>query len=243
MKIAICFFGLTRSLNRTVSSITENIIDPLKSQDHQVDVYMHTYKLEVLTNYRSGEKNCLLDTTEYKLLEPFEGFAIDDQNDIDKILDFLAYRSKGDPWRDGYNSLNNLLRQHYSLQRVTSLWVSKKHEYDAVMYCRPDVQFIARLNVDWLFNLGDRDIVVPSFLPCTGYNDRFAIGKPDTMLIYGNRRELALNYSMHHNLHAERFLKYVLDSNNLHVIQVKFPFIRVRANGSLSSVDKRYSLH
>ena len=67
-EIAICFFGLTRSLRYNIESIQKNIFDILDNSEYSYDIYMHTYNLEVINNDRSNEYNCKLDTEEYKLL-------------------------------------------------------------------------------------------------------------------------------------------------------------------------------
>ena len=43
-RVAICFFGLTRSLKHTIDSINTNIFQPLKNSNIEYDVFLHTYK-------------------------------------------------------------------------------------------------------------------------------------------------------------------------------------------------------
>lgn len=236
MKVAICFFGLTRSLSKTIDSIHTCIFKPL--QHLECDIYLHTYKLYRLTNRRSGEHNCKLDPNEYKLLEPLK-YIIDDQQQVDKLLQFNNYKTKGDPWRDGYASLHNLLRQFHSLHRVTTLWETSGIDYDVVIYCRPDVLFQIPINIAWLNELRDNQILVPSFLPCRGCNDRFAIGKPSVMKVYGHRLLQAREYSKSNKLHAESYLKNILVSSGITPKLVQFPFYRVRANGNISALDRQ----
>ena len=50
-KVALAFFGITRSLKYTVDSINKQIIDVLKNNNMEVDIFLHTYKLT--TNYIS----------------------------------------------------------------------------------------------------------------------------------------------------------------------------------------------
>ena len=44
-KIAIIFYGLTRSLNKTINSIHENIFNVLKENLIEYDIFIHTYKI------------------------------------------------------------------------------------------------------------------------------------------------------------------------------------------------------
>ena len=39
---ALCFFGVNRSLNRTIASIRARILEPLRERCAKVDVYFHT---------------------------------------------------------------------------------------------------------------------------------------------------------------------------------------------------------
>ena len=103
-KIAICFFGLTRSLKKTIILLNKNIFEKLKENNFMYDIYLHTYKLKSLTNSRSGEKDCLLDNDEYKLLKTVE-IMIEDQNEFDKTFNLKDYTKHGDPWYDKFQSL------------------------------------------------------------------------------------------------------------------------------------------
>ena len=43
-KTAIIFFGLTRSLEKTIESIKNNLLIPLKENNLEYDIFIHTYK-------------------------------------------------------------------------------------------------------------------------------------------------------------------------------------------------------
>ena len=77
-RVALAFFGLTRSLKYTIDSIRKNIFQQLKTADIAYDVYLHTYNLKRLSNSRSGEAAVDLNTTEWRLLEP-DHFVTTDQ--------------------------------------------------------------------------------------------------------------------------------------------------------------------
>ena len=70
-RVALCFFGLTRSLSFTIDSIRLNLLKPLKDGGYEVDVFLHTYNLQRLDNPWTGEDDDL-NTTEWQLLEPFD---------------------------------------------------------------------------------------------------------------------------------------------------------------------------
>ena len=51
------------------------------------------------------------------------------------------------------------------------------------------------------------------------------------MLLYGERYLHAFDYSLNNKLHAETYLKYILNKNKIDIIKIKFNFHRIRANG------------
>lgn len=60
MKIAVVFWGITRSLKYTINSIEENVLNQLS--DHKVDIILHSYKLNTLyKNKRANEPEHYLD--------------------------------------------------------------------------------------------------------------------------------------------------------------------------------------
>jgi hypothetical protein len=44
-KVAIIFFGLTRTLGKTINSIEENLFKPLRDNSIEYDIFIHTYKI------------------------------------------------------------------------------------------------------------------------------------------------------------------------------------------------------
>ena len=62
-KIAICFFGITRSLKYTIGSIEENILNPARTLG-DVRVFAHFFNQERVENSRSRESTAL-DRSEY----------------------------------------------------------------------------------------------------------------------------------------------------------------------------------
>lgn len=67
-RVAIAFYGLTRSLKYTIQSIRENVFEKLTEGGFEYHVYLHTYSLEKTERTRSGE-SASLNKTEWKLLD------------------------------------------------------------------------------------------------------------------------------------------------------------------------------
>ena len=244
-EIAICFFGLTRSLRYNIESIQKNIFDILDNSEYSYDIYMHTYNLEVINNDRSNEYNCKLDTEEYKLLKP-NHLSITNQNKFDETVDIKDYIDHGDPWEKQekveYTSLKNLLRQFNSLNIVTNLWIDKKINYKCIIYLRPDLQYLTPLNLEviqFIFTKDKPIIFTPNWCEYGGKNDRFAIGTPSAMKIYGTRLKHARNFSKIRTLHSEQFLKNILKRGKVIMKPLNMKAVRVRANGSINKQDKQ----
>ena len=127
MRIAVCFFGLSRSLRTTHESIRENVLDPCRRTGETVSL-AHLYYQGRVTNVRSGE-DAVLDPDDYRLLDLD---AVWLQFKVPAELASIVERLKpfGDEWNDGFSSLNNLIRQLYSLSSVYQM--TRLYEPDVV---------------------------------------------------------------------------------------------------------------
>ena len=244
MRVALCFWGICRSTSRTIESIRSCILQPLEAAGIQFDIYVHTYLIyRPYTNPRAEEFSLQLRNTDWKLLGAKEGaYMVENQDRVDLDLQLVKYRSQGNPWPEddgGFNTLDNHVRALWSLNQVTSLWTHSGIQYDAVIYLRPDVQYLRPLVVDWIRGIPEHTVCMPNFHLHTGCNDRFAIGKPSVMEIYGRRFKGALAYSYHAKLHSEQYLAHTLQNANIRIEYIPFRFKRVRANGELCESDKQ----
>ena len=242
-KIAICFWGLLRSLRFTLPSIRQCIFKPLDDAKLPYEILLHTY-----TN----------NSAEYKLLNP-DIYKVDDQDQIHSRIKPEQYMSKGNPWEsenkeDLVATFNNHILSLWSLKQVTLLWLKSPRKYSHILYCRPDVTYINPIDVNWLLSKSD-SIYIPNFqrfgckllegrsksYKCAyrnfKVNDRFAIGKPEQMKVYGLRFDSALEYSKKHMLHSEIFLGDTLLKHKISVKFIRFGFLRTRINGMFAKSD------
>lgn len=230
MKIALCFWGITRSLKYTYPSIKKFIFDDLASHSIQYDIFIHTYNVHTTyNNRRAGEHFIILDNDEWKLINPTE-ILVDDQENLD--IDFQSYRSQGDPWHSGFQTFDNHIRALWSLYRVSTLWQKQSAgTYDYVIYLRPDVMYYKSLfSVIPSSAALKNEIILPNF-HLYPINDRFCIAPPAIAKIYGERFLSALEFSKKNQLHSEKYLFWTLQQNNIRITQIHFPFHRVRADG------------
>jgi hypothetical protein len=230
MKIALAFWGLTRSLKYTISSIKKYIFEPL--QDHDVTVFVHTFSVEgSYNNPRAREKGLTLNNEEYKLL----GHSIsqvESQKSVKEQLDLKQYKTKRDPWNTKYATVENFICAMYSKkQLVTLIQTSGKH-FDYIIFLRPDVKYLCPIDTSLFQNANASTICVPNFHLYSHFNDRFCIATYENGLVYGNLFSHMLEYSKQHPLHSETFQYNCLTKlYNLKIHYVPFYFNRVRADG------------
>ncbi len=124
-RVALCFWGLTRSLNFTVDSLRENILSILEKNGVKYDIFMHTYCFEgEYYNPFSCERGTL-DFEQHKILmgenpDP-KFFKMENQHEIKEMLNTEQYRTFEDPWGNGYGTCDNFILALYSKLQVTNL--------------------------------------------------------------------------------------------------------------------------
>lgn len=229
-KIAIGFFGVTRSLKWTLPSIRENIIAPA-NQLGDVRLFAHFYQQTHITNPRSGEDDPL-DPEEYRLLECDEVQLEEPGHCLDEAR-YEWILSHGDAFHDGGKSLANLIHQLHSLQmvgRMITAW-----QPDVVVLARPDLRYHDNLGqaMRQQCSRSARYLSVPDWQWYGGVNDRLAIGSAHACQAYANRIDLIPAYLRKTGgpLPAERFLRFSLNRHGLIPIATHMTASRVRAAG------------
>jgi hypothetical protein len=239
MRIALCYWGLCRSTDKTIDSIEECIYTPLRQAYVDFDIYLHTYEISGnYTNVFAQEIDISLNNKLYKLLKP-TACLIENQLVVDKQLNLPAYFTKGlcEQWKsivtnedDIVAMTYNHIRALHSLKQVTGLWLNSQKTYDRIVYLRPDVKFITKLDTNWLTTLKPHECIAPNNATHP-VNDRFAILYPKNAQIYGQRLDELLKFSKHNPVHSEGYLGYIIRKYQIKVKTKDFQFRRVRANG------------
>lgn len=238
MKIALCFFGITRSLKYNIKSIEKKIFDELKREKIDFEIYLHTYKHNNYVNKRTEENCDNVDNEEYNLLNP-KYLQIDNQDEIKQSLDLEKYRTHDDPWKTNYNSVDNFILAQYSKLQINNMIQTNKKIYDFIIYLRPDVYYMDTFNTDFLKNVCDNAICCPDFHLYSDLNDRFGITNMKTYLIYGNIFQFLYDYSKKEKLHSETIISSILKENNIDIVTISFHFLRIRIDGSIEKLDKK----
>lgn len=241
-KLAICFFGLSRSLKKTLPSIESCIFNVLKNHNIPYDIYCHTYNLRKIKLKRSHE-NTILNPDEYKLLNP-DYCLVDNQDDFLKRYPTKKIFRYGDPWKTNFQNSKNLLCQLNSLKQVTNMWLKNKDKYFGCIYLRPDLEYKNPISISHLLEIQRNPkkpwLYLPEWHKFNGFNDRLAVCTCDVGAYYGRRLNNALKFCQKNKrpLHAEIFLRWHIKQNKKIVVK---PFllvgIRVRANNKSHQSD------
>ena len=238
MKIAVCFFGITRNFSKyTLDAIERFLFAEVARIDPQFLRIAHFNRVAGVTNKRSKEDNILVDAEEYRLLKCHVAEQTD-QEIVDQQIDFDYIKKFGDVWRDDFNSLKNVLRQFYSLNAVTDLLLREGRGCDLVIFSRVDIRFETPVEIP---RVRPRTLYTPWFDKYHGLNDRFAMGDLETMVVYGRRQSAIRDYCEQTGrpLSAEGSLRWYARIKKLRTRDLtSVNFSRVRAHGEISPMDR-----
>jgi hypothetical protein len=196
------------------------------------------------SNPRAGEKNIILDSSEYRLLEP-NFHMVEDKEMVSRKLDLAKYRAKGDPWgkekgavKGDFTTLDNHILYLWSQKQLITMIKKMLGRYTHIIFCRPDVLYQVPLQIEWFsLSSNSKKICIPNFGLCGNVNDRFALGRPEEMIPYGERFNDALAYSKRNPLASEAYLIATMKKHKIKYEHVNFYFIRIRATGEKNGMD------
>jgi hypothetical protein len=235
-RIAIGFFGITRSLKWTLPSIQENIIEPAR-QLGEVRLFAHLFQQDRIENPRSGEDNAV-DPDEYQLLNCDE-IQLEAPGACLSAASYEWILSHGDAFKDGGKSLANLIHQLHSLKQVGRM--IDKWEPDLVILARPDLMYHDSLydEITKQTNRSNSYISIPNWQWYGGLNDRFAVGSRESCLAYTRRLDFIRTYLKKTGgpLPAERFLRHCLNQQGVIARPMSIRASRVRSSGEVVEED------
>ena len=245
MKIALCFWGLTRSLKYTIESIKKYIFEPLKKAGIEYDIYLHTYYLEGLyCNEFGKEYDIKLDVNEYKLLNP-DYVKIDNQDKVIEKIDFTKYNHKKGRKEVHYNrqTHNNAILGLYSMREATKMIKENNKKYDFIFFLRPDMKYLREFNPRWFLLTKNIKVLTTRFGKSGGYNDRMFVGNYQQGLVFGQALDYLEEYIKDNIFVAEPFIKwlvhkYCFPDRDTMVRFIDYSFQRVRATGQIAHLDR-----
>jgi hypothetical protein len=234
-KVAVLFFGLTRSTDRVIDSIQEKLFNSITSIGLEYDVFLHTYIMSnPYVNQWSKEYIYNYDNEQYKILNP-KHVVLDKQDDIIKQTNFEEYYTKLGNWTGMSPELTRFLIRNYVLglyskKRVTELFKLHADEYTYVIIMRPDMKIVSKINIQSAIDLlNDRNIVIPKIEWFHGCNDKICIAKKEVALYYGTLSDKLLEYSRHTSIISERFLHDMLKKEDISIETIDINYMLVRA--------------
>ena len=228
-KICILFFGLLRNLKTSLPTIRKNIFMSLDKQGISYDIYVHTYKLDVLNCPRAGEHNVVYNNNQLSLFQhPSLKSLVEDQNEVDQLLRFDEFLGKKNPWPEDptKTTMKNLLRQHYSLKRVLEL-VPAEIEYDGYLFLRPDMIYLTPLP-KLILPVEKFHFFSSPYDTYGGVNDRYCFTSRYGAEVYCSRLNEIYDEE---NVHSETFLMKHLLKYQMWLYPLKLQAYRIRANG------------
>jgi hypothetical protein len=224
-RVAIIFFGLTRSLRNVYENLKENIFNELTNNGYEYDIFIHTYSLEnPYINPWSGERVENYDNEAYKILNP-KYYIIEKQSEIEKKININSYCSNLGNWKGCANTpemkkylVRNMVLALHSKMMITKLFEQYKHEYNYVIITRPDQMLHSKINTKTFSRLKNNNIIIPYEHSYHGYNDRFCVATPNVAIKYGNALKVLKIYSTLGPIVSEVFMKDYLIALKINVI-------------------------
>lgn len=233
-KVAILFFGLTRSLEKTIDSIKENLFTPLNDNLIHYDIFIHTYKIfgpynniwshEHTYNYNNEDVVTILNPTY---------FIFDNQETIVNSIDFNEYYKNLGNWAGFTNEMTQYLIKNmclalYSKKQITLLFDKNINDYDYAIIIRPDTKLYNKIDVNYFNELNDNNIIIPEQDWYNGCNDRMCIGKPHIISYYGKLFDELKTYSENKSINSEVFLMDKLNERSITIITKKIEYTNLR---------------
>lgn len=237
-KIAICYWGMTRSNKFVYKTHIKHLFDVLKNQNIEYTTFMHTWKVENDQNI-IWENVCdvPVDYQEYTLLQP-DFYKIDDQQNFKDQLNFSDYFDRelynkygGDTpheWRP--QLIMNHLCALESQKRVYEMVNDSGEKFDYVIFIRPDVEILNTFDIN-IFN-SSFDIIIPSYDHYEGLNDRFAILPFNNASNYASRiNEIKEFRKNNGRIVSEKYVKFIIDKYYKNLKFIDFYMKIIRPNG------------
>lgn len=234
-RVAICYWGPTRSTKIVYQSHLKFLHEPLKKSGFDFDVFIHTWKLEQ-NKVWNQIINSPIDYTEHLLLNP-NFYKLDDQSKFLETFNLNDYFYKDVYEEFGHcengewmpDLVTNLVCGLTSQKRVTEMCLQSGQNYDFIIFVRPDAELLNEFPIDILYNLQDTEIAIPNFDHWEGYNDRFAVVCPKNCEKYSSRVDELIEFrKTNGRIVSEKFMKFIIDKyfTKVHLIDFNFELIR-----------------
>jgi hypothetical protein len=226
-KICLCIFGvIPRSIKYTFKSIEENIINELKINNFDVEIYVFNLNID-----DKKIDNTYVDQNDISLI-PYNYLEEEYQTTIDNELDILKLNKNISFTRTDYGpeTVKNCLRQMYSEYRVGLFLEKNINKYDLAIICGPDFYIANKLDINEILNsYNNSNFYTTISNDAQGYTNGFYFGKPE-ILIKPLKRLSFIQLFMPAHRDYEYILKQSIDNNNIVRNVSSLMFFKIRAN-------------
>jgi hypothetical protein len=223
--VAICYYGMTRSLKSVYKSHQENLINILNDNHTRYEIFMHTWNTGKYNIIGDKLTNVPIDYQEYKVLNP-KYYQIDNQSEFINTINIEDYFNN-DLYTNGEKRESNpkLIYNHLcaleSIKRVTKMVeASDINRFDTIIYIRPDILLLNKFSMNWFIYFNPTQIMLLNYDHNEGYNDKFAVLHLENYKAYGYRIDKLKEYRKKMGrITPEKFVKYIVLRNYK---QIKF---------------------
>ena len=233
-RVAVIFYGLTRTLSKTIDSLHENLFKVLLDNSFEYDIFIHHYKINGPYHNEWSKEHTQTYTNEdvESILQP-KYCICDTQDDIIDNINFNAYYKKLGNWT-GMNStltkylIKNMCLALYSKKQITEIFRSYANNYDYAIIIRPDLLLKNKIDIKWFDELNNSNIIIPSCDSFSGCNDRMCIGKIEIILYYGTLFDNLQAYSEEKSIISERYLLDMLNKKEINILTKNILYETIR---------------
>jgi hypothetical protein len=233
-KAILCFFGvIPRSIKYTFKSIEENIINVLKSNNFEVEIYIFNLNIN-----NKKIDNRFVNQNDISII-PYNYLEEECQTTIDSQLEYLKKNKPILFTRNDYKGevVQNCLRQMYSEYRVGTFLEKNVNKYDVAIICGPDFYIANKLNITEIHDSYlNSNFYTTIANDAQGYTNGFYFGKPK-ILIKPLKRFSYIQDFMPAHRDYEYILQQSIDNNKIIRNISSLMFFKIRANKNVFFIN------
>jgi hypothetical protein len=231
LKILCVLYGIGRGINISSKSINQNLLDPIKCMDNELDIIYVLNEVVFVDNPRSGEF-ATISPIANDVFGGEETIRKNKQNLVNPTI-LASAKATVDIHNDNFKTYENLLCQLGMLQEAT-----KRRDfflYDRILMLRDDV-FIDtdKIDLSVLLKLSENNLVTTMWHWHGGISDRFAICSPRIAFRLATRLDKVADFvTLKGYLNGEHLMKFVLANQKQTVLACDLRISRVRTYGTV----------
>ena len=230
----LCLFGvINRSIKCTWKNINSNIVEHLKKNNIETDVYVFNLVCDnglVDGVNVNNNDHTIIESTFYEC----KSQSVLD-HDIKEKIETVPYKPSYVLWYTD-NQIHNTMRQMYSEYRVGAFIRTHMKDYDYAIVCGPDYYVTKPINIHDLRKSKKNNMVYISDVNpgMNGYTNGYYVSSNlKDMSIMLCRYEHILPFLKDFKGDYEQLLKKYCDANSVQVMSTDQVFFKIRANKTI----------